>query len=134
MGDYQDMLVNLGAALAGLGGTFFAIQKAVKMWTADRGDIQKIGIDSELYTRMNAELTRLAQTNIEQEKEIAELRDKYVKLLNEFDQFKQEATLKNLQLIELTSRLQDCNERVNEYRDVVKLRKNERNEDQPKVA
>lgn len=101
----QDVLTNSATLLGAVGAIVFGLQKAIKSWSADRGEIQKIGIDSELFQRMSAELTRLAATNQAQEKEIQELRDKFSALLSEFTTFRVESAKREAELTSLRERL-----------------------------
>lgn len=114
----QDLVTNATAIFAAIGAVVFGAQKAIKAWTADRGDIAQIGIASDLYTRMNAELTRLANTNKDQEAEITELRNKCAKISEDFAQFKMDSAEKALQLITLKQQLIDCSNKVIELQKV----------------
>lgn len=108
----SDLITNSTSIIAAVGAVIFGLQKAIKMWSADRGDIQKIGIDTDLYTRLNQELTRLSKTNEEQAEEITELRDKYTALLEEFTQFKVDCATKASLINEMNYRLAECDHKV----------------------
>jgi len=108
----QELITNSTAIFAAIGAVVFGAQKAIKAWSADRGDIAQIGIASDLYTRMNAELTRLARTNQEQEIEITDLRNKCVKISEDFAQFKLDSADKSMQLIVLKQQLIECSTKV----------------------
>jgi chromosome segregation ATPase len=101
----NDITTTAVAITGGVGGILFGLQKAIKSWSADRGDIQKNSIDSDLFQRMSAEISRLAATNQQQEQEIAELREKFTSLLNEFTQFRMENAKQAIELATLKERL-----------------------------
>lgn len=101
----QDLVVNTSAIMGAVTAIIFGFQKAIKSWSSDRGDIQKIGIESDLFNRMNAELTRLTAVNKAQEQEIADLREKCNKLIDEFSAFKIEGAKRDVELAALRVRL-----------------------------
>ena len=114
----QELVTNASAIIAAIGAIVFGAQKAIKVWSTDRGDIAQIGMASELYSRMNAELTRLAKTNQDQEVEINDLRNKCTKISEEFAQFKLESAEKSMQLVTLKLQLLDCSNKVIELQQV----------------
>lgn len=101
----QEVVTNAGGILGAISVIVFGAQKAIKSWSADRGDIQKMGIETELFNRMSAEMKRLAETNQTQEKEIQELRDKFAKLLDEFTAFRVESAKRDTEIVSLRERL-----------------------------
>jgi hypothetical protein len=108
----QDLVTNTSAIVAAIGAIVFGAQKAIKSWSADRGDIQKIGIDSDLYVRMNQEMIRLSKVNQDQETEINELRAKCNKISDEFTQFKMDTITKDMAMLELKHQLIECSNKV----------------------
>jgi hypothetical protein len=114
----QDLVTNTSAIIAALGAIVFGAQKAIKSWSADRGDIQKIGIDTDLYARMNQEMTRLSKVNLDQEVEIKELRDKCNNIMEQFSQFKYDTIAKDMAMLDLKRQLLDCTNKVLEMQSV----------------
>lgn len=108
----QDLATNATAIAAAIGAVVFGAQKAIKSWSSDRGDIQKIGIDTELYARMSQEMARLSKVNKDQEEEIRELRDKCIKIGEDFNQFKLETVAKDMVILELKQRLLECTNKL----------------------
>jgi chromosome segregation ATPase len=101
----QDIVTNTSAIIGAIVAIVFGAQKAIKSWSADRGDIAKIGIESDLFTRMNNELKRLGDTNKAQEQEIQDLRDRIGHLLEEFNAFKTASAQRDAELAALRVRL-----------------------------
>lgn len=114
----QDLVTNTSAIMAALGAIVFGAQKAIKSWSADRGDIQKIGIDTELYARMSAEMARLSKVNQDQEVEIKELRDKYMAISEQFNKFKLESVSKDITILDLKRQLVECTNKILELQQV----------------
>lgn len=114
----QDFVANAGALFGAIGVVVFGAQKAIKTWSEGRNDIQKIGIDSDLFTRMSNEIKRLSDTNQTLEQEIDELRTKHTKILQEFSAFRLETTERQIMLLTLKQQLIDCNSRVEEMQRV----------------
>lgn len=107
-----DVATNAAALLGGAGTIIFALQKAIKSWSADRNDIQKMGLDSDLFTRMSSEIKRLSDTNQAQEQEIDELRAKCANISEEFIKFKLESISKDMAIRDLQHRLEECTNKV----------------------
>lgn len=108
----NDVATNAAALLGGVGTIIFALQKAIKSWSADRSDIQKMGIDSDLFARMSSEIKRLSETNQAQEKEIDDLRVKCATIGEDFIKFKLEAISKDIVIRDLQHRLEECTNKV----------------------
>lgn len=114
----QEFFVTATSIFGAIGAVVFGLQKAIKSWSADRSDIQKIGMETDLFGRMSAEIKRLAETNQRQEQEIIELRDKCATITEMFAEFKIETTEKTIELMHLKQQLIDCNNRVLELQQV----------------
>lgn len=108
----QEVLTNASAIFGAIGAIVFGAQKAIKAWSNDRGDIQKIGLETELFNRMSSEIKRLSETNQNQEKEIQELRDKCATISEDFASFKLDSTEKQIELIRLKQQLLECSKQV----------------------
>lgn len=107
-----DLLVNGTSILTAVGVIAFAIQKAVKAWSIDRGDIQKLDIDTSLFQRMNAELERLDELNKEYTSEIKILREQYLELQREFENFKIESSSKNVLISNMNRHVAECEQQL----------------------
>lgn len=108
----QEVLTNASAIFGAIGAIVFGAQKAIKAWSNDRGDIQKIGLETELFNRMSSEIKRLSETNQNQEKEIQELRDKCATISEDFVKFKLEAISKDMALLDMKRQLIECTDKV----------------------
>lgn len=107
-----DLIANGSSIIAAVGVVVFGLQKAVKAWSVDRGDIQKIDIDSSLYQRLNAELERLDGLNKEYATEIKELRNQYSTLQEEFNDFKLEHATKDILISNMNRHVADCEQQM----------------------
>lgn len=114
----NEVITNAAGILGTIGAVVFGLQKTIKIWTADRGDIQKIGIDSDLFKRLNEELKRLSETNQHQEKELEDMRQKYLKLIEDFTMIKIDAATKDSVIAGMIHRLNACNDRLTELQTV----------------
>ena len=104
-----DITTTVASIVGGAGAIIFGLSKAIKVWSSDRGEIQKFSSESDLFQRMSSELKRLGETNKAQEEEIAELRAKISVLLDDFNNFKIASARRDAELAALRVRLISTN-------------------------